>query len=72
MSPLNILFYFSALFVAQAFFAIDPGSRNELTKSLAVGRTIIAIMENGQMSNGDIELPEVLHDYMKTNKIIKN
>ena len=39
---------------------------------LAVGRTIIAIMENGQMSNGDIELPEVLHDYMKTNKIIKN
>lgn len=40
MSPLNILFYFSALFVAQAFFAIDPGSRNELTKSLAVGRTI--------------------------------
>ena len=39
---------------------------------LAVGRTIIAIMENGQMSNGDIELPKVLHDYMKTNKIIKN
>ena len=39
---------------------------------LAVGRTIIAIMENGQMSNGDIKLPKALHDYMKTDKIVKN
>ena len=39
---------------------------------LAVGRTIIAILENGQMSNGDILLPKVLHDYMKTDKIVKN
>ena len=39
---------------------------------LAVGRTIIAILENGQMSNGDILLPKALHDYMKTDKIVKN
>ena len=36
---------------------------------LAVGRTIIAILENGQLSDGSIQLPQVLHEYMKTDKL---
>ncbi|MDR1425509.1 MAG: serine--tRNA ligase [Rickettsiales bacterium] len=32
--------------------------------ALAVGRTLIAIMENYQMKNGDIRIPEVLIPYM--------
>jgi seryl-tRNA synthetase len=39
---------------------------------LAVGRTIIAILENGQLPNGDVLLPEVLHEYMKTDKLLAN
>ena len=31
---------------------------------LAVGRTLIAIMENGQQPDGSIELPAALHPYM--------
>lgn len=33
--------------------------------SLAVGRTIVAIMENFQTSSGDIEIPEVLKEYVR-------
>ena len=32
--------------------------------SLAVGRTIVAIMENFQNENGSIEIPQVLHKYL--------
>ncbi len=32
--------------------------------SLAVGRTLIAIMENYQRADGSIEIPEVLHKYL--------
>jgi seryl-tRNA synthetase len=32
--------------------------------SLAVGRTLIAIMENFQKSDGSIEIPKVLHPYL--------
>ncbi|GLX62194.1 serine--tRNA ligase [Proteus sp. DFP240708] len=32
---------------------------------LAVGRTLVAIMENYQMADGRIEIPEVLRPYMK-------
>ncbi len=32
---------------------------------LAVGRTLVAIMENYQTENGDIEIPKVLQPYMK-------
>ena len=39
---------------------------------LAVGRTIIAILENGQLSNGDIQLPKVLHEYMGADKMTKD
>jgi seryl-tRNA synthetase len=33
--------------------------------SLAVGRTLLAIMENGQNEDGSINIPEVLKPYMK-------
>ena len=39
---------------------------------LAIGRTIIAILENGQLPNGDIQLPRALHEYMGTDKISKD
>ena len=31
---------------------------------LAVGRTLIAILENYQMPNGNIKIPEVLKKYL--------
>ena len=37
--------------------------------ALAVGRCIIAIMENGQQEDGSIMLPEALHSYMGIQKI---
>ncbi len=45
------------------------GKKNRLTNtlngsSLAVGRTMIAIMENYQKEDGNIEIPEVLKKYM--------
>ncbi len=39
--------------------------------ALAVGRCIIAIMENYQQVDGSILLPEVLHRYMGVEKIVK-
>ena len=33
--------------------------------SVAVGRTIAAILENGLQADGSVEIPEVLHDYTK-------
>ena len=33
---------------------------------LAVGRTLIAILENGQQADGSIRLPKALHCYMGT------
>jgi seryl-tRNA synthetase len=32
--------------------------------SLAVGRTLLAIMENYQNENGEVEIPEVLKKYL--------
>jgi seryl-tRNA synthetase len=37
---------------------------------LAVGRTLVAIMENYQNKKGQIRIPEVLHSYMNGDKII--
>ena len=37
---------------------------------LAVGRTLIAVLENGQQSDGSVLLPEVLHSYMKTDRLL--
>ena len=31
---------------------------------LAVGRTMIAVLENGQQADGSVRLPEALHVYM--------
>jgi len=44
------------------------GKKNELVhtlngSSLAVGRTLVAIMENFQNSDGSIDIPKVLHPY---------
>jgi seryl-tRNA synthetase len=36
---------------------------------LAVGRTLIAVLENYQQEDGSVVIPEVLQDYMKTNII---
>ena len=38
---------------------------------LAIGRTLIAVMENYQTKNGDIKIPEVLRKYMNNEKTIK-
>ena len=38
---------------------------------LAVGRTLIAIMENYQQKNGTIIIPEALRPYMHNQKLIK-
>jgi len=45
------------------------GKKNRLVhtlngSSLAVGRTLVAIMENFQKEDGTIEIPEVLHKYL--------
>ena len=37
---------------------------------LAIGRTMIAVLENGQQEDGSILLPEVLHSYMGTDKLV--
>ncbi len=37
--------------------------------ALAVGRTIIAILENYQNQDGSVNIPEILQKYIKTNKI---
>lgn len=39
---------------------------------LAIGRTLIAVLENYQHSNGMIEIPEILRSYMKNLKFIEN
>ncbi len=38
---------------------------------LAVGRTLIAVMENYQQANGSIAIPEVLRPYMQDQTVIK-
>jgi seryl-tRNA synthetase len=38
---------------------------------LAVGRTVVAILENYQQADGSVKIPEILTDYMKGKKIIK-
>lgn len=57
-------------------FKRDRDSKTEYVHTLngsglAVGRTVIAIMENYQNSDGTITIPEVLLPYMKVNKIGK-
>ncbi len=40
--------------------------------ALAVGRTLVAVMENFQQKDGSIAVPEVLQSYLKTDKIQKS
>ncbi|MGC6517942.1 MAG: serine--tRNA ligase [Candidatus Puniceispirillaceae bacterium] len=37
---------------------------------LAIGRTMIAVLENGQQSDGTIILPDILHRYMGTDRLV--
>ena len=37
---------------------------------LAVGRTLIAVLENGQQSDGSVILPKAVHSYMKTDRLL--
>lgn len=39
---------------------------------LAVGRTLVAILENNQQENGDVTIPDVLYDYMGGERILKH
>jgi seryl-tRNA synthetase len=39
---------------------------------LAVGRCLIAVLENGQQEDGSILVPEVLRNYLGGNVIIDN
>ena len=53
----------------RAMIRYKDGKKNKLAhtlngSSLAVGRTLIAIIENYQTKNGDFEIPEVLKQYM--------
>ena len=37
---------------------------------LAVGRTLIAVLENGQQEDGSVLLPAALHGYMGTDRLV--
>lgn len=52
-----------------ARFRPEAGAKPEYVHTLngsglAVGRCLIAVLENGQRSDGSVELPEVLHRYL--------
>jgi seryl-tRNA synthetase len=38
--------------------------------ALAVGRCMIAVLENGQQEDGSVLLPEVLHSYMGCDRLV--
>ena len=38
--------------------------------ALAVGRCMIAVLENGQQEDGSVLLPEVLHSYMRCDRLV--
>lgn len=51
--------------------SIEPVHMNDATV-LAIGRTLIAIMENNQRADGSISIPEVLRTHVGKNEITKN
>lgn len=58
----------------QVRFRRDAGAKPELVHTLngsglAVGRTLLAIMENYQQADGSIRIPTVLQPYMRTDTI---
>ncbi|MEG0919142.1 MAG: serine--tRNA ligase [Anaerovoracaceae bacterium] len=57
-------------------FRPEEGGKPEFVHTLngsglAVGRTVAAILENYQQADGSVEIPEVLRQYMGTDKITK-
>jgi seryl-tRNA synthetase len=53
-----------------ARFRRGEGAKPEFVHSLngsglAVGRTLIAVLENGQQADGSVTLPEALHPYLR-------
>ena len=38
--------------------------------ALAIGRCMIAVLENGQQADGSVLLPDVLHSYMGTDRLV--
>ena len=57
--------------VKRADGKIEPVGMNDATV-VAIGRTLIAIIENYQEADGSIRIPEVLRPYMGKDKISKN
>ena len=60
----------------KARYRVDNNSKPELVHTingsgLAVGRTLIAVMENYQTEQGEIHIPEALQQYMGNEKVIK-
>lgn len=59
----------------KAFYSRNKGNTKKLLhilngSGLAVGRTLVAILENYQQPNGSIKIPKVLRPYMKELKFI--
>ena len=55
----------------RAYMWLDLAALNG--SGLAIGRTLIAILENYQQEDGSVIIPEVLKPYMNNlNKITKN
>ena len=48
---------------------IEPVHMNDAT-AVAMGRTLVAIIENYQQADGSIKIPEVLQPYMNNQKVI--
>jgi seryl-tRNA synthetase len=55
--------------VKRADGKIEPLHMNDAT-ALALGRILVAIVENYQNADGSIRIPEVLQPYMNGQKII--
>ena len=56
--------------VRRADSKVEPLHMNDAT-AVALGRTLIAIMENYQEEDGSIKIPEVLQQYMGGQKVIE-
>ncbi len=60
----------------QARYRPQPNAKPELVHTLngsglAVGRTLIAVLENYQDKDGNVHIPEVLYPFMGATKVIK-
>jgi len=58
-----------------ARFRPDGGGKPDFVHTLngsglAVGRALIAVLENGQQTDGSVRLPEVLHPYLRGRTVL--